>query len=304
MKKDHDTVLQNAKSLGIRFRFFLCLLINLSLVHAQDSLESPPYIGSFNNASVFCLDPMDNIFVIEGENHTLLKLSSTGDSLAQIGGYGWAQIAFEQAVDIIAPNGLDVYVTDYGNHRIQRFDHNLNFISSLSMRDDDNMNRRFGYPRSAALSRQGALFIVDGENTRILKVFNDRKVERIFAGLDAGSGRLHSPTRVRVDNSDRVYVQDENHLVVFDVFGNYIRTIGSGLFLQMRTFTVNSNQLYILDSCSVFVLKADGTVENRIEISLAEESTHNCAVVDLAVQDNRLFLLTRHHIYVRNLKRE
>ena len=267
----------------------------------NDSVSS---LGSFGEAIAFSIDPEGVIYVLDGATNTLKKLSNTGDSVAQIGGYGWAELAFDQPADVFTPNGLDVYVADYGNHRIQRFDRNLNFGSSLSLRDNENVSQRFGYPQSVALSRQGALFIVDGENTRILKVSSDRTVERVFGGLDAGKGRLNAPKRVRVDNNDRVYVQDGNHLVMFDVFGNYIRTIGKNIFRQLKTFTIDQYLLYILDSCAIYILHPNGTIGNRIDFSSTDDDMDDCPAVDLAVFNKKLFLLTEHHIYILNLERE
>jgi len=56
----------------------------------------------------------------------------------------------------------------------------------LSARDNDNADVPFGYPADVALSRQGELYVIDGDNKRILKVKGASTVEKSFGGFDAG----------------------------------------------------------------------------------------------------------------------
>ena len=253
-------------------------------------------VGKFQNAAVFTVDPPGNFFVIDAGTNEVVKCEITGKQHT-IGGYGWTDLAFDRPVDLIAPNGLDLYVADYGNHRIQRFDRNLNFVSTLYTRDDDDPDQRFGYPRSVAMDRFGALYIVDGENTRVLKIDASNVVERNFGGQEAGKGRLHSPSRIRVTPGDLVYVQDGNSIVVFDVFGNYVRTFGDGLFGDLQTFSLDGSTLYVLDSCTVRIISDKGEMMSSRTL-IPDSPGGDCGIRDLAVQGKKIFILMPQRILI------
>jgi len=254
--------------------------------------------GVFKNAVAFSIDTDGKIYVLDAGSSELVKLSGTGEEQARIGGYGWTADAFDQPTDVIAPNGLDVYVADYGNHRVQHFDRNLNFISSFARRDDPHAEDNFGYPRSVAQSRFGALFIVDGENKRVLEVSSSNDIEAAFGDIGGGEGRLQSPQRVRVSGNDLVYVQDGNQIVVFDIFGNYLETLGKNLFKHLRSFTVSRDSVYALDSCALYIFGRTGESEYQGDINIGGATTVECDAVDVAVYNEKIFILSRHGISI------
>jgi hypothetical protein len=242
------------------------------------------------------------VYVIDAGASRLVKLSKDWEVLGSVGGYGWTDQAFDHPADLVAPNGLDLYVADYGNHRVQRFDRDLNFISSFSTRESGDPGVRFGYPRGVAQSRFGSLFIVDGENNRVLKVNTSGSVELVFGDIGGGEGRLESPSRVRVSGDDRVYVQDKGRIVVFDLFGNYVETLGEGLFRHLRSFSVSDEIVYALDSCMLYAVRRgaeSGPVPVRVSQSAGPDL---CEAVDIDVRDDRLYVLTEHHVRVETIE--
>ncbi|MBI4811032.1 MAG: NHL repeat-containing protein [Ignavibacteriales bacterium] len=202
--------------------------------------------GSFKQAKMFCIDPLSNIIVYDEHTQVLLKLSAGGDTLGVYGGYGWSHYTFDRPMDVISRNSLDIYIADYGNHRIVHLDKNLNYISSLGSSEvytgDDFI---FRYPRSIALDRFGKLYVIDGENNRIVKLDDKNHLERSFGGFDAGSGRLVKPTKVRISGDDLVLVQDGNRIIAFDLLGNYHHTIGKGYFKKLESFSVEKKNIFV-----------------------------------------------------------
>jgi len=281
-------------------RVIFPFMFHSGILAAQGVTGETVRAGSFTSATRCSVDPSGYVYVLDAGTNELLKYTTAGKVVCSIGGYGWTTLTFDQPADLSSPNGLDVYVADYGNHRIQRFDRNLNFISSLYLRDDENPDLRFGYPHGVDMDRFGALYIVDGENLRIMKIDASNVVERVFGGDEAGKGRLHSPSRVRVGPDDLVYVQDGNSLVVFNVFGNFVRIIGDGLFRNLQTFTLDQNALYALDSCTVRVLNNKGEVTWSYDL-LREGLVSRCEVKDIAVLGKQLYILTSKEIIVQNL---
>ncbi len=198
------------------------------------------------------VDINGNIILVDSDRNTVRLFSKALTRTAEIGGSGWGDDQFDHPAGIWARNGIDIFVADYGNHRIQRFDRKLAFISSFSTRDRSNPDERFGYPTDVAVSRLGDLFICDSENSRILKVIGLSKIAKTFGGFDAGKGRLHKPNQLEIGPNDNVYVQDGKRVVVFDNFGNFIRVIGEGLFQTNVQIFSDEYGLTVLDNRKLF----------------------------------------------------
>ena len=265
-------------------------------------LDTATAIGAFKKAVALAVDPVGNMYVIDAERAELLKYSADGQILARTGGYGWSPATFDRPIDVRTPNGLDVYVSDYGNHRIQRFDRNLNFISSYSTRQNEEQQIRFGYPLSVDISSVGSMFIVDGENKRIVKLTSEGAVEKTFGGIGSGAGKLVTPRKVRVAKNDRVYVLDGNTVFVFDVYGNYLGRIGG--FTNLNSLTVDQQKIYFLDSCRIDTLSKDLTVRLVEDLSRLTTADEQCNIVDIQVSDKVMYALSPHRIFRMLFKHE
>ncbi len=198
------------------------------------------------------VDINGTIYVLDAEKSTLRLYSKDFALLKEVGGAGWHDTQFDNPDGIWARNGIDVFVADYGNHRIQRFDRNLNFISTLFTRDSDNPDERFGYPAGVTLSRLGDLYICDGENSRIVKVNSLSQVERTFGGFDAGKGRLEKPTAVQAGPHDNIYVLDGARVVIFDTFGNFVNELAPGLFRKPSCMVADDAGASVIDGDTLF----------------------------------------------------
>jgi len=287
----------------MRSLFLLSLLelIPLFLIQTrpQDSGDdSSRSYGTFTSASSMAVDPAGMIYVLDAGENKVIKLSETGRQLGVAGGYGWGDQTFDHPYDLCAQNGLDVYIADYGNHRIQRYDRNLNFVSSFGSSSAETGDKIFGYPKSVAVSNSGSLFFIDGENKEIVKLTIANEIERTFGGFGYGNGKLVNPIRIRIDARDRVYVLDGKVIVVFDVYGNYLRTIGDGIFREPSVFAISLSTLYVLDSCSILSIDEKGNVLDRSVIDDQIGGSEPCSVRDIAVSHDALYLLTDHTVMI------
>lgn len=135
--------------------------------------------GEFQAAACITVSPQKWVYVLDRENHLVHLFRDPSTPSRSVGGYGWTLTSFDQPSGVAA-DGLSVYVSDYGNHRVVRFDRLLNVVSSFSTRDTLEADLRFGYPTGVALSRQGDLFILDSDNLRVIKFSRDTRFERVF----------------------------------------------------------------------------------------------------------------------------
>jgi len=245
------------------------------------------------------VDPSGTIYVLDHGTNEIVVLRGS-KTISRTGGFGWNKDGLDSPSDITAPNGLDIYVADYGNHRVVRFDRNLAPLSQIPSADAaQNSSRIIGYPLSVALSRFGKLFILDGENSRLAKIGENNSIDRTIGGVDAGKGRLIQPVKVRINTQDRIYVQDRNEIKLYDSFGNYLRTIGNNIFRHLRTFALSDSCIVAVDSCSVLTFDEHGMFKDAV---LLERIIGSCPEVrDLFVHDTILFLLTKRTMYRTNL---
>jgi len=251
-------------------------------------------IGAFNNASSVHINSAGFLFITDSGNDEIYKMDTLGKVIKSTGGHGWAEATFDNPVHIFA-TPLSIYVTDKNNHRIQRFDKDLNPISSLSTRDNDDANSRFGYPLSCVISAQGDLLILDSENRRILKFDLFGNFIQNFGGHDYGNYALNNPIAMAEDQNNYLYVIDGKTILIYDQFGNGIGDIKgledfSSINIIFNNMTINSkNKIYYYD-----LSQKTGQLEN-IKIDLTEIKGE---IKGTLIFNNKLYVLTSKEIQI------
>ncbi|NUO78943.1 hypothetical protein HUU05_02625 [candidate division KSB1 bacterium] len=175
------------------------------------------------------VDLEDNIYIADTGNHRVVKCNLQGKLLREVGGFGFGEQQFDRPVDVWAGNDLDVFVADYNNQRLQRYDKDLNFISSYISNETGDENLHFGYPAALGLSVQGELFVADHEFNRVLRfdAFGDPKAS--FGDFNWGEGGLARPAKIFISRRNEVWVSDSSRaaIMVYDTFGNFLRRLGA-----------------------------------------------------------------------------
>jgi len=257
-------------------------------------------------AKALSVDLAGSIYVADTGNNRILKFNKDGKLIKTVGGFGWEKEQFYSPYDIHASSALDIFVADYNNHRIERYDKDLNYISSLYSNESWEEQFQFGYPKSVASSIHGELFIIDGENVRLLKLNSFGEPEMSFGDFAEGKGRLLHPVQVSISPDDRIYVSDSqaNKIIVFDYFGNYLTEIGSNFLKDPQgIFYSPLKSLFVVDQGNkrVVAFKPDGElVIAWSKISDALGSFQN--PVDVVTFQQRVFILDNDRIFVFGLK--
>jgi hypothetical protein len=254
-------------------------------------------VGSFERATHIFATKQGTVYVIDADQNKIFLFADITQTPKSIGGFGWSSGSFDKPTGI-ATDGINVYVSDYGNHRIQRFDRNLNYISSFSTRDtSDQASMRFGYPLDVALSELGDLFILDGENLRVLKFNSQKFFERSFGDINAGIGKLQNPIRLVVTTS-RIFVGEQSRIVVFDYFGNYLGSIGDGTVSSLSGFTLSENDFVIASNDTLFWFSQDGIFQKSIPLSHIITGEPIDRIQDIAFFRSRLYILSPRKLHV------
>ena len=251
-------------------------------------------IGTFNNASSFNITSAGYLFITDSGNDEIYKMDTLGKVMKTTGGHGWGESTFDNPVDIFA-TPLSVYVADKNNHSIKRFDKDLNPVSSLYTRDNDDPNSRFGYPLSCVISPQGDLFILDSENKRVLKFDLFGNFIQNFGGYDYGKYALSNPVAMAVDDNNYIYVVDGKTILIYDQFGNGVGEIkGVEDFISINiifnNMTINSkDKIYYYD-----ILQRTGQLKDiKIDLDNTNEEIKSSLIFN-----KKLYVLTSKEIQI------
>jgi len=177
------------------------------------------------------IDLDGNIYIADTGNNRILKCSPRGELLREVGGFGFDKEQFDRPVDIWAGNGLDVFVVDYNNQRLERYDKDLNYIASYYSDELQNESLQFGYPAAVGFSSNGEIFLADHEFNRVLRIDSFGKPKASFGDFNWGEGRLSRPTKVLLTSRREIFVSDSTAeaIVEFDYYGNFVRRFGEGV---------------------------------------------------------------------------
>ena len=201
----------------------------------------------------------------------------------------------------IALNAVgEVYVSDAGNRRIEKFDSDGNFITKwggpgTALGDFDN-------PCGVAVDSAGNVYVADNLNHRIQKFDGTGGILGWWGSQGSGDGQFEYPGDVAVDSSDNVYVVDSwnQRIQKFTSSGGFVTKWGSngtgdGQFVEPWGVAVDaSGNVYVADygnnriqkftSSGVFITKwgnigsGDGLFDGPISVTV--DTSGNVYVVD------------------------
>jgi len=260
--------------------------------------------GNFRNPKGISIDPSGIIYVVDTGRNLLVRFNPSGDSTGEVGGYGWGDFQFDQPYDVCATNGIEIYVADYNNNRIERFDRTLANVATLSTINSSDDSKQFGYPSGVAVSRLGDLFICDDEDIRIVKVNTFSTVERTFGAYGEGSGSLTMPRQVAIGPHDEVFVSDKGsaerggRIAVYDNFGNYVRSIGVGILHDPTGIGLDENKIGVCDSDTLYFFNLD---DGNLIAKFSNKDILGATINhfnDISISGDRVYVLTDKNIVI------
>ncbi|MBU4445187.1 hypothetical protein KJ656_08915 [bacterium] len=202
------------------FRYFWIFLLSTGISRGQINILkdlTPAPLPKGAEFSSIAVSRFGDIYLLENKRHEIYRLKDDGKILNVNGGYGWGEGQFDTPVDISIASGLDLIVADYNNHRIVRFDRDLNYITSYP---DPNSDYQLSFPRSVILSGLGEIFILEDENSEIVRLNIRQNDITVFAGIEYGRYSLVEPQLIRMAKSGLITVLEKSgKLLQFDRYG-------------------------------------------------------------------------------------
>lgn len=175
-------------------------------------------------------------------------------TLSEWGGSGSGNGQMSQPYGVVvSPEGL-VFVSEAGNHRIQVFGANGEYIRKFGSLGSG--NGQLNTPQGIALGPDGLLYVADRGNYRVQVFTQTGTFVRKWGSQGSGNGQFNFPINVAVATNGRVYVADYYNVrvQVFDSNGVFVLKWGSyggdgGQFTRPVGLAVARNgQIYVTDS--------------------------------------------------------
>jgi DNA-binding beta-propeller fold protein YncE len=218
---------------ALSITLLIFLILGPSSAEAQTFIELFRFGGAgnaqaqFQKPSAISVSHDGTIYVVDTGNNRLQLFDIHGKIKKSVGGFGFAEDQFDQPLDIWTASIINIYVADYNNRRIQRYDRNFNFLSSLSNQVSLPLPYQFLEVGSCAVSSQNDLFLLDCGENKIIKFNRLGQPERSFGSYESGDGQLQDPVQLDIVNNNQLLVSDVSlkAALVFDLFGNYIKSV-------------------------------------------------------------------------------
>jgi|GEM_PF-4006400 len=165
--------------------------------------------------------------VLVGVMLTAEAIAQPPPLLAKWGTYGSGEGEFVTPFTVAVDVNGNVYVSDWGNPRIQKFSSTGTWLATWGSAGSE--NGQFLHPMGIAVDASGNVYVADAGNDRIQK-FSDAGVFLTSWGTTgSGDGEFNGPVAVAVDPAGNVYVADfnNNRIQKFTGTGTFLAAWGS-----------------------------------------------------------------------------
>ena len=186
------------------------------------------------------------LVVVEGA--TVSVLTPEGEKIRTFG-------QLNNAYGVTVDKDDNIYVTEYSNHRVNKFSSNGEFVAAVGSQGSSNL--QFSNPRGICYNRRdNNLHVVDQNNYRIQVLSTELKFVRCFGTYGNGNGQLQNPFHASFDSANNLYVTDysNNRVQVFTAEGQFLRTFSQ----KANGQKLNSPLAIAIDSSDTVYVSENG----------------------------------------------
>lgn len=193
--------------------------------------------GLLSSPRGIACDPSGNIFVADYGNDRIQKFDSSGHFIFEFGSFAWDEkntspnnvgtsnaATFNEPVGVAVTN-KNIFVSERGNNRIQKFDRDGNFL--LIFGGEGNMRGRLSSPGGIACDSSNYVWVCDTKNDRVQKFDQNGNFMLEIGGFGSGEGKFNEPVDLAIDSKNNIYILDARNerVVICDEYGNIRSTI-------------------------------------------------------------------------------
>ena len=168
----------------------------------------------------------------------------------------------------------NIYVTDLGNSRVQKFDDQGNYIRSWGT--DGSESGQFKQPSGIATS-DGYVFVVDNKLNTVQKFDSFGNFIITWGSFGTANGEFRSPNGIAISDDNFVYVVDtgNDRIQKFTFDGEYISKFGEssrfgGIFVSPNDIAIDgAGKLFVTDSSNrINIYTNDGNFLRTLDSSI------------------------------------
>lgn len=200
---------------------------------------------SFGQINGIAVDTDGNLFISDGGQRKIFKVSSASGIVSRVGGNGKAGFSGDGAVALdasfLSPTSIaldpagNIFVADTENCRIRRIDHKTGIIDTIAQTGgpEQNCPPQPGVipwqpsPSDPAVDSRGNVYFVQGSEDVVARVGPDPEKQSIVAGTgERGfSGDGGPATAAKLANPAGLAVDSEGNLFISEFVNNRIRRV-------------------------------------------------------------------------------
>lgn len=209
----------------------------------------------------------DLLVVSEYQRGSISVITKLGHRVTSFSSYGTGQ------GELKGPSGLavtlegDVLVTEFINHRVQKFSVNGSLLACVGVRGSGEL--QFNCPSDIVVGPRGHVYITDTSNHRIQVLNTDLTFSHVIGGRGSGPGQLSVPRGISVDAQGDIYVCDtgNSRIQKLSPSGEYLAHFGEGILKDPWYLALDHiGLIYVKDNNmhSIFTFNMDGEMVDSV----------------------------------------
>ncbi len=155
------------------------------------------------------------VYVQDYEANKIQRFDADGNFISEFGsegsGEGQFNFGFTGTGLAVDPADGELYVADVGNHRVQKFDEDGNYVSEFGS-EGSGAGQFAGFVMGIGVNPiSGEVYVADTGNDRVQRFDSSGNYAGQFGGLGSGNGQFDSPRDIGIDSTGDVYVVDRQN---------------------------------------------------------------------------------------------
>ena len=237
-----------------------------SVTPSAQSLSKPVRVAQdLDGPRGTAINSKRQMIVVEGRGTCVSVLTPEGEKIQTLfGTKGSGNGQLLNAYGVTVDKDDNIYVADYGNHRIQKFSPEGEFVAAVGGRGSNQL--RFNRPVGICYNhRDNNLYIGGNFNHRIQVLTTDLKFVRDYGTQDIENGQFRNPIDIAFDDANNLYVTEWGNdcVQVLTTEGQFLRAFSpksktNGLRYPWAIAIDSSNTVYVGETHHVSVFTSQG----------------------------------------------
>lgn len=225
-----------------------------------------------NPVSIY-IDKNINYWVTGYSSNNIIVFNKNGDQIKEIRA---GDTEFKHPYDLVINSKGELFVSDFGNDKIHKFDSNYNHIKSFGK--SGLLEGQFYGPQGLTIDKYDNLYVVDKGNHRVQKFNSNGDFLIQFGKEGKGIDELMNPSDLSFIKG-KIYVSDTDNkrIQIFDESGNWLKSIHSKYFVSPKGIkAIDDNTILIADD---YKFKTLNNVKPKKGILAMNVSTHEVEII-------------------------